>query len=267
MSDYPGREVFSNAPLAFVACEVRYPFTPRLTSDDSFEALSEHLRDVLPVPSQSPLQTLSLSPAGAAADTEPRFRFTDKTRTVSAAVGRSALVIETTHYAEYPRFRELFAAVLSAVGTIASPVGVERVGLRYIDEIRVPRPIESVADWRGWIADDVLATLNLAGGYAAKGMQTLVRLANGSNDITVRCAALEGSGVVDDGPLRRRLPSAVGPFFVIDTDSYWNDGDIGLIDYDPPKLLELIDQLHEPVGVLFHRAITDQLRNEFRGTA
>lgn len=267
MSDYPGREVFTNAPLAFVACEVRYPFTPRLTSDDSFEALSEHLRDVLPVPSQSPLQTLSLSPAGAAADTEPRFRFTDKARTVSAAVGRSALVIETTHYTEYPKFRDLLAVVLTAVGTVSSPVGVERVGLRYIDEIRVPSAIESVADWRGWIADDVLATLNLAADYAAKEMLTLVRLANGSNDITVRYASLHGTGVVDDGQLRRRQPSADGPFFVIDTDSYWNDGDVGLIDYDPQALLELVDQLHDPVGVLFHRAITDQLRNEFRGTA
>lgn len=267
MSDYPGREVFVNAPLAFVACEVRYPFTPRLTSDESFEALSEQLRAVLPVPSESPLQTVSLSPAGAAADTEPRFRFSDKVRTFSAAVGRSALVIETTHYTEYPKFRELLLAVLAAVDSVAAPVGVERVGLRYIDEIRVPRPITSVADWRGWIADDVLASLNLATGYAAKGMQTLVRLANGANDITLRYAALSGAGVVDDGPLRRRLPSADGPFFVIDTDSYWNDAEAGLIDYDVNQLLDLVDQLHEPVGVLFHRAITDQLRNEFRGTA
>ncbi len=265
MSDYPGREVFSNAPLAFVACEVRYPFTPRLTSEETFEALAERLHEVLPVPSEDPVETMSLSPAGAAADSEPRYRFTDRQRTASAAVGRSALVVETTHYTEYSTYRELLDAVLNAVRDIASPVGVERVGLRYIDEIRVPDPVASTADWRGWIADDVLASLNLAEGYAPRGMQTLVRLANGTNGITIRYAALEGAGVVNDGPLRRRLPAAEGPFFVIDTDSYWSDEETGLVDFDVPRLVDLVDELHEPVGVLFHRALTERLRSEFRG--
>jgi uncharacterized protein (TIGR04255 family) len=261
---YPGRELFPSAPLEFVAFEVRFPLAPRLESKEALEALADRLRERLPVPHEESVQTVTLGPGRPTTVAERRYRFTDRSRTLSAVIGRSAVSVETTSYSEFPDFRALVSEVLEAVGLTANIVGVERVGLRYIDEIRVPAEIRAVGDWRGWIADEVLGTLAITEGFIATQMQTLLQLVSDAGMITVRYAALEGEGVVGDGPMLRRSAPGKGPFFVIDSDSFWVPEPDDMMVYDPGALLSLSDRLHAPLGDLFHRAITDRLREELR---
>ena len=249
------REVFTNAPLAFVVCEIRFPQAPRLVHDDSFVALTDAFADELPIPEEERTEDGS----------ERRFRFLDKRRMLAIVVGRNALSIETTGYREWSHFKPIVLKASRVLAATARITGVERVGLRYINEIRVPAKISEVSDWRGWITDDVLSPLGAISGYSAESFQTITRLRQGTNHLNVVCAALIGTGVVADQPLRRRVPPESGPFFVVDTDSYCDTPGERMLDFAVDTLDTVLEDLHAPLQDLFHRAVTNDSRALFRG--
>lgn len=268
MADYPHREVFPNAPLEFVACEIRVPTAPKLVRDDTFELLTDALREVLPIPDTEQVQTLTvIGGKDGGVESERRFRFLNRERTASAVVARNAITVETTEYSEFDDFRSLVLTVADAVATTTSLVGIERIGLRYIDEIRVPEEITDTSGWRGWISDEVVGVLGVADGFNTSALQTVLRLVGeDSTEVVLRYAAMIGEGVVGDGPLRRRATASSGPFFVIDTDSFRTSAGPAMEDFEHDRIAGILDVIHEPVGTLFHRAITDRLREEFRRT-
>lgn len=268
VADYPRREVFPSAPLEFVACEIRVPTAPKLVRNDTFEALTDALRDDFPIPDEEQIQTFPvIGGKDGGVETERRYRFLSRERTASAVVARNAITVETTDYQEFDDFRALVLTVADAVATTTNIVGIERIGLRYIDEVRVPDEIRDASDWRGWISDDVIGVLDVTDGYTPDALQTVLRLVGeDSTGVVLRYAAMVGDGVVGDGPLRRRAPAASGPFFVIDTDSFRTSTGPAMEDFDHERIASILDLIHEPVGTLFHRAITDRLREEFRRT-
>lgn len=267
MDTYPGREVYERAPLEFVACEIRYPLTPALGRDDVAEKMPREVLDRLPIPKQEQLHSVTIGPGQASSSpSEARFRFLNRRRTQSAVVGRSTLTIETTAYSEYQEFRSLLLSVVSAVEGMAQIVGVERVGIRYINEIRVDDEIKTVRDWGTWVSDDVLAVMNVADDLRVSTLESVLRMESEDSHLTLRLAALSGAGVVGNEPLRRRSQPADGPFFVVDIDSYWGPSE-DMLDFESDKLVALIDRLHLPVGSMFQSVLTDKVRDEFRRQA
>ena len=73
-------------------------------------------------------------------------------------VKSDALVVETRDYRGWENsFSPIIADVLEAAQQTCRPDGVLRIGLRYVDEIRVPG-VESIpGDWNGYIAEQLLA--------------------------------------------------------------------------------------------------------------
>ena len=248
------REVFANAPLAFVVCEIRFPQAPRLASDEAFIALTDAFAGTLAIPEEERTDN------GA----ERRFRFLDRRRRLSVVVARDALWVETTDYTEWTDFKPFVLEAVDVVAATARVVGVERIGLRYINEIRVPEQITDVTQWKRWISDEMLGPVDGIPGYTPAGFQAMTQLTRGNAHLHVRCAALVGSGVVSDQPLRRRTPVEEGPFFVIDTDSYTETPGEDMGDFTTQDLDPALDDLHEPLEALFHRAISDELREVFR---
>ncbi len=244
------------------------PIAPRLAHNDTFEALTDALRDDLPIPEEEQIQTFPvIGGKDGGVEAERRFRFLSRERTASAVVARNAITVETTDYQEFGDFRALVLTVADAVAAATNIVGIERIGLRYIDEVRVPDEIHDASDWQGWISDDVVGVLGVTDGYTRDGLQTVVRIAGeDSTGVVLRYAAMVGDGVVGDGPLHRRAPAVSGPFFVIDTDSFRTSTGPAMEDFTHERIAAVLDVIHEPVGTLFHRAITDRLREEFRRT-
>jgi len=259
------REVFTNAPLAFVACEIRFPLAPKLTGEGSLESLTEVFAETLPIPEFVTIR--SIPEMDAPGDPERQLRFLNKQRTTSVSVTRNSLVVETTDYGEWEDFKPLVLEAVRAVQESVKIVGAERVGLRYIDEIRIPENITDTSGWSGWINNDVLSHLDPIPGYTPESFQTVIGLNGPNGQIVVRYAALEGTGVVSDEPLKRRSQTTEGPFFVIDTDSYRDTPGEEMLGFTPGELAPVLDDLHEPVGTMFQNAITDKSRELFRGKA
>lgn len=259
-----GGEAYPHAPLVFVTCELRFPLAPSLSSDATLEALTAAFRETLPMPDMVMLPG-SDDASPSLAPSERLLRFTDLTRTLSVALTRTSLSVETTAYSGWVGFKAHVSDAVRVVAGQARIVGIERVGLRYINEIRVPTALDDASGWSGWVNPALLGHLDLMPDGAPESLTSVVAMRRGEAGLLVRFASLNDGGAISDEPLRRTIPAREGPFFVIDTDSFRVSPGEQMVDFDTQALEPVLDNLHEPLGGIFEHSITDQTRAVFRG--
>lgn len=262
-------EVYPNAPLQLVAVELRYPLSPRLGTQDQLAEFHAELEDVLPVAEiageQSFVVSVGGSPPIAAPPMRSLFKLGSRDRTAIATVSGTSTTIETTSYRNFATFLPLVRRVFDALGSSGLIVGLERVGLRYIDEVRVRHLEHGLDAWAPYIHDALIDQVQVgidAAELTPSSWQGTVNYLNGDDKhVVLRYGALDGFAVNPDGPLRLARVSPPGPFFLLDIDSYWSASEVtnGL---DVEWLADLTASLHRPVRRLFEAAISDKLRDE-----
>jgi uncharacterized protein (TIGR04255 family) len=270
-------EVYPNAPLQLVAMELRYPFSPRLATSDAIAFFHERLGATLPIvePLAQQMVMLAVGPqdvpsppaASGPVPTKSLFRMTTRRRTTLVTVSGGNTIIETSDYERYGTFRPFIERVLATLEEFGHPVGVDRVGLRYIDEIRVPSITTSPGDWSPYINPSLLAAKDLGGRAHEElqpdGWQGVLEYRRGERmGLVMRYGALDGMAVNPDGPLSLARRQEPGPFFLIDVDSFWNADEDEMAEFSLNQVLDQIDTLHRPIRDIFEHSITDALRNE-----
>lgn len=257
-----GREVFPDPPLEYVAVEIRYPYAPRLRQQGVSDAILIELDDLFPILRPQPHLTMTGIVGGAVDQhVEQVTRSFNRSSTSAVSVTANALTVDTTAYQKFSPLRSIVSRCLSAVDKHASPAAIERIGLRYVNEIRVPVPIADVRDWRGWVADSLVDAAAVISDHKAINLQGIIQYEIGANRLlTLRFAAAPSGAVVSNEPLKRRRQSPGGPFFVLDIDSFWQSPSEETPNWDTEAIMSAIDQLHEPVGSAFQDIITDKLR-------
>lgn len=258
MSD---REVYPNAPVALVAIEVRHPPAEPLPKAAA-AALKRSLATEFPLSMPATTVTLTASAGGMTQEAQKWPRYVNRDKTSSVTFREDALVVETTRYERYDHLRELAALAVEIRQRIAPVDGVDRIGMRYVNEVRVPE-LQSPSDWALWVAPALAgpATLGPPLGPSVNTWQGVAVFGDPVGvGTTVRHGSFEGYAVNPAGDLRRPTPPP-GPFFLIDIDSYWTPVD------ETPKLerdsmLTHLDGLNSSVKALFEGLITDRLRNE-----
>lgn len=260
---YDGREVYANAPLELVAAEIRFTFVPSLARSEAREAVSHALRDLTPVPKLEKFHTFSLSEDGPPVQaTEEQFRLLNRENTLSIVVEPQRLVIETTRYTDFEGFRDVIARAVEAVGEKQSIAGVERVGLRYIDEVRIPTPVNTARDWRGWIDDRLLSSLEIRPENSAEMIQVVTQYSTGpERHLRFRYGSVDGPSIVGGGVLKVRKKHTAGPYFLLDMDSFWESSD-HIPDFEYSAVMDIVDGLHLPTGETFSASITEKLKEE-----
>lgn len=265
-------EVLPNAPLALVAVEIRFPGG---TSGEPLPMNARRsFRDLLGedwvLESQTVHQlAFTIGPGGAlpqaaAPITIPRFSMRD--RTLAVAVTEQSMTIETTRYRHYPTFREVVERATDAAAQVLAPDGIARVGMRYIDEIRVPGLSEDdPSAWRDWVELSLLAPQLAAmseAGFASVGWEGAAQYQTGSDQkLVLRYGPRTGYAVNPHGPLKRPSVPPPGPLFVLDFDCYWEPADIP--QFDRETIMSTCDQLRRPIRALFDLLMTDKLYQEF----
>lgn len=196
---------------------------------------------------------------------EEHVRFSSRDKRTTVTYAPAAVTIETTRYDSWKWLRELAGVALAARMDIAPVDGVERIGLRFIDEVRIPG--ESEPDWREWV-DPQLTAPNLAltpGRLQPLQQQSVVQYKTASPEVlvTLRYGAVDGPSAVQGISLVQADFPPAGPFFLIDTDASWSPGQ----GQDVPPLeasdvLSRADGLHDHVKELFEASLTQRLREE-----
>jgi uncharacterized protein (TIGR04255 family) len=257
---------YAQDTLRFVAAEVRFPVTEELGVQVP-PALRERLRERFPIQEPLTQMTLTVGAAGPMAQQAIRQRFMPRDRLMSVTIGRDAVVLETTAYKTWTEFRDLFADVLTALAESQRPDGYLRLGVRYIDEIRVPEDIHkinTVVDWRGWVADALVEPFTIDDVAAPTNATLALQYGQYPGYQTVFKAAPFAAGrtVQDEGPLLLPFATPDGPYFLLDTDSSWMDPHRAVPEFDVDEMRERFDELHAPCKRLFERSLGSRLRSE-----
>jgi uncharacterized protein (TIGR04255 family) len=273
---YANREVFPNAPLALVVAEVRFTDSPRLRQQATLDAAAIALEERFPFARQLTGVQFNLSnlgPGDSPPLEPPQFEqqqqrqmvLTNTSSTESITVGPSSITYETTAYSE---FDDLCTGVTVAcealIGANVHPA-LLRVGLRYIDEVRVPEPVTDLRAWDKWIDGSLVAPLSIGPGDVPVRAQGLVTFDLGKGrGLNFQYAALNQGAVVEPMFLKRK-PFEPGPFFVLDFDGFHDfSGEIP-VPLDATVVADVLSAVHTPAGAAFQRAITEKARILFRG--
>ncbi|WP_417233816.1 TIGR04255 family protein [Arthrobacter sp.] len=259
------REVYPNAPLVSVSFELRHPESEMPTSKQR-SLFKDLIREHLPVMRirQSTVQTFEIGPAGPSHQVvnEDVPKYFNRENTMAVSLLKGSTLVETTDYPGWEKFREIVSAACQARDRIGGIDGIERIGLRYIDEIRIPGT-NATPDWKTYLNESLLGPRD--GGGAGMGLQQWQGMAvygpESGRSLVLRYASGDGFAADPNGELRRKSPSYPGPFFLLDIDSFWIP-ESGFPEFSDSLLLAEGDALHAPVRQTFENLITDQLRNE-----
>jgi uncharacterized protein (TIGR04255 family) len=257
------REIYPNAPVVLVAVEARHPESALLSPGEQGE-IKRLLAATFPLP--QPLQNTRVSAtAGAPPTIENELipRFATRDQTTAVTFGAQAVSVETTKHEGFDHLCDLIRVSVEARQKVAPVDGLMRLGLRYIDEVRVPDICEGDAGWGEWVDASLIgpAVLGARLGLVPEQWQGATVFGRGSGrQMTVRYGPREGFAVMPGGLLQRPAPPP-GMFFLLDIDSYWiATGEVP--EFTAEAIVELCSDLHEPVSRLFESLITDRLRTE-----
>lgn len=267
---YPNREVFHNSPLALVAAEIRFSDAPRLRQPGVLDSIAVAMESTLPVHSQAEggvhIQIVNGQPQQVQPVAGRVMRDVDGTAAMSVFPDR--LSFETTAYSDYATFREQVVSCVAALVDAGVAPAIQRVGLRYLDEIRVADPkVADAREWGDWVDRRLVDHLQLGPSMAqvsrAEGI-ILYDLGEGRG-LNFRFAALPvGAVVVTNNLARPPFPENV-PFFVLDFDGYQDFGGPKATLLDANVVAICLDAVHDPAGATFQSSITEQARELFRG--
>lgn len=262
------REIYPNAPIVLMAIEVRHPPCEPLDRRQVAE-MSGQIKDLLPLPGEMSevSVTMQIGSDGQPVHRQVGYsfpRWSSRDKRTALSVRSDSLVVETTDYGNYNRMRTLLETAVGARLVVGAPAGVERIGLRYIDEIRVPAENEGYQPaWDQWIDLSLLGPRHIGSelGLSPAEHEGVSVFSRGSDYALVLRYGPQSDYAVQSTPdLRRPLPPP-GPLFKLDIDSFWQAAD-EVPEFDVSLILSRVDALHEPVRGVFESIITDRLREE-----
>lgn len=255
-------EVYPRAPVVVATVEIRHNAAAPLSS-----AERRRIKDVVgawaPIQRSSKELTVPIM-QGAAAPPDafeefPKFFARDSRLAISFK--QAAVVIEATRYDGWLEYKSIIDAAVRARASVGAVDAVERMGIRYMNEIRPGDDVTPV-DWREWVDGNLLGPT----GYGKKVGLELSQLQGlavyGPEDgrsLVLRYTPGEGQAFENQELLRP--PGASGPFMWVDIDSFWvPEGYIP--EFDPEALMNKIEDLHGPLRTIFESVITDRSREE-----
>ena len=254
----------ASAPVVLVTMEIRHPATDSLT-ESSTAALKELLVDELPIERQAQDAAWTVNPGGGPTlATESFTRYLNQDNTLAASMRIQAIAIESTAYSDFETLLEVAMRVLDARQQVSPVAGVERVGLRYILELRASVGADGRVEWADWIAEPLLGPQRIAPHSLSltelQGAAVFQETQPGKSMI-VRYGPGMGQALDPNFYLRRTLPVDEGPFFLLDIDSFWTP--FGQIpEYDRDTVLSTFEALSDPAHTAFAQMLSSRLRDE-----
>lgn len=236
---------FAENALKVVVGQVTFPVSYRLAAPGAMPRVQDALAGDYPISlPPTPQMTVSFAPgvAPVVSPAESPAQFADVSKTHIVTVGRDTASLETTAYTRWADFRAAFERLLHLVAAEARPPQVNRLGLRFVDEVPV-RDARTIDDWARFIDASLLGSeaSPARDGRVTRTIQH-VAIDMGGDTVNLR----HGYTRVGDG--------AGGPPSV-----YLIDTDISAVDvpWDIPAILERVDRYHGWAWSLFIRSLTE----------
>jgi uncharacterized protein (TIGR04255 family) len=260
---------YRNPPLVLALLEIRHPTTDYLTKGD-IASLKQELVKVTPLHKEENVTEYQfMIHPNAAPMTRPsskvNHRFLKRDRQTSITFGTDFINVETTNYVHWTDIKKLAEAAIMARLKVSDIDGIERIGIRLVDEIRVPHDGEQ-PKWEQWVSPKLLAPDFSAEKLTQVQQQSVIQYAMSElgQTLTLSYGAVNGPPTVGSAEnLIRATNPGPGHFFLLDTDVAWSPTNGQSVpEFETQYILNVADSLHEPMSTLFEQLITDKLRGE-----
>jgi uncharacterized protein (TIGR04255 family) len=258
-------EVRPTAPIALVTMEIRHPVADSITESSRAE-VKRLLADQLPIERQAQDVGWGMAAPGTAPQptAEQFIRYVNRDNTVAASLRSQTIVVETTAYDSFETFLEIVLRVVDARAQLSSIVGMERIGLRYVLEIRSPPSEDGRIAWGDWINASLLGPQAIApAGMLLTEWQgaAVYRDPQPNKAVIVRYGPGVGQALDPNYHLRRATQVQPGPYFHIDIDSFWTP--VGAIpEFNRDALIAILQDLYVPARSAFHEMIAGRLKDD-----
>ncbi len=216
-----------NHGLALVLCQVAFSPVLRIRQENGIVGFQEAIRKRYPgyVPQQG-LQ-LIVTPDGVQQQStaETQHRFEDSSGRFSVVLTSEFMAIESRSYSGIDEFSERVVELARAVQEHFDPNEVRRVGLRFVNELRLrgAEPAEDAARIINPALIGAAGASELAGVVA--GSDAILSLGVGGDRMQVRhgLQPLGGTTVPPDVPDRTPSNDLALPFYLLDIDAFSAD--------------------------------------------
>jgi uncharacterized protein (TIGR04255 family) len=210
-------EAFENHQLAQVIAQTRFPPLTRFTDAARMQELQEALRRDYPLYSEDTAINVVFGPEGVKPERGARLlRFTSLDGFWSVVLSADFVALDSRRYSDIDSFTQRIANVWREVARLFDPQYQTRVGLRFINELRVPDG-DSYGRWRELLNPELVgfdAGVTFGGSVSHTVAETLVQRPDGQ--LLVRRGFLRGTTVP---PLAGSV-AETGPFYLLDIDYF-----------------------------------------------
>lgn len=153
----PDYVLFNKSALVLVLCQIRFPTLPRFSEPRHIDVFYQAIRNDYPK-SDRTIQMGFPFPGdqdGNTSSSTTLWRFSSIDDQWSLLLSENALTIESRNYKSFQDFSDRFIRAVKQLCEALDPELQLRLGLRYINEFRMP-DATSLGDWRKYIHEDVL---------------------------------------------------------------------------------------------------------------
>jgi uncharacterized protein (TIGR04255 family) len=245
-----------NAPLIRVVAQVKFPLIVSIEKKEFIAPFQEAIRDDYPILRLEKTreftigaQTLESTPPNVA------WRFGDAKGVWRASVSSGFVALETTTYTSRSDFIKRFKILLEAVNKHIEPKLVDRIGIRYIDQVKG----ESFNKISKLVRKEVLGILGTpAIDYTQHALsETLFDLPDSKAKMLTRWGRLPAQATPDPDAIE----PVSGPSWILDIDVFCNEHK----PFIPSKLTAEADKYSKRIYSFFRWAVTDAFLQEYGG--
>jgi uncharacterized protein (TIGR04255 family) len=250
--------------LAQVVCQVRFSPVLKIQRDDEVIPFQEAVRSDYPRYFKTEAVSILLTPAGVQQQQGAGrlHRFQDTTASFTAVLAPDFVALETTGYVDIDDFAGRIATLAAAVAEHYAPAEMQRIGLRFINELRLgsARPKQEMLNAITPALLGPIGTTELAD--ATVSMQQVVVLADADTNMLVRHGYNpEGGTTVDLAPGQILGPEQSQPFYLLDIDAYAEQ----VLPYSVEGIEARLRDFNEQIRALFAWAVKEEYRKDKLG--
>jgi uncharacterized protein (TIGR04255 family) len=242
-----------NAPLIYVVAQVR--FSPIVAIEKFVPEIQEKLRHKgFPRFARGQVMEIALQADGAPKfNAVERFEFQDKEARLGIVLQSNSLAVHTNSYSNYEKFEEEIKTALMAVHRVADISLAERIGLRYVNLIR----LQDGERWTDYLHQGLLGLDPQSVGVDHWLIRSEATGTTEAGKLAVRCSQSEQPFPPDllTSTLHYSLELAKGEIVTtLDFDHFVE----GVSDFSVVAAMSTLERLHESLDLVFATSVTEQ---------
>lgn len=250
----PERVVFKRPPLVLTVFQLRFSDMPEIVDESYIEPFRATIQERYP--SFAPAQQLGFQ--FDLSVNEPRrietvqWRFSDESENWTVVLARDFLTLETRRYEHFEEFLSHLLFLLNALTKYIRPKVGSRLGLRYINEIRLaPESLSTI------VRSELLGILSIAEfeKYTAQSTQEVLLRYSEEQSIQVRHGLFPDGSTVQP---RSGDPPPTGPFYLLDFDAFRGFSAPTWLRMETDTICEYVNRYHDDIEKLFRWALTEE---------